>query len=183
MSEMIAKICLERGNVGFYDPLSRIHLSLGKETTVVFAGTNCAGLRRAVRNGTIRVIEGSLGEDVPQFKLVRVDGKLRLAPNTAAEMKPVVKTMKEKADTAAEKIKEIQDKAEAEIKARLEKEKDAAEPETAEESKTEEPAAEAVTDVVAETVEEKAEGNQREEEPQAEEAPVKKGGRKKKAKA
>ena len=87
---IIATIRLCQGRVGFYDELSRIHLSIGAPTAHVYSGTNCARLRRAVRDGVITLIDGTLGADVPPFKVVEVNGKFKLASNAEAENKPVV---------------------------------------------------------------------------------------------
>lgn len=89
---IIATIKLGRGQVGFYDPISRIHLTLAKPDATVYSGTNCAALRRAVKNGTLIVTSGTLGKEIPQFKLVKNDsGRVVLVSNAAEENKPVVK--------------------------------------------------------------------------------------------
>lgn len=101
-NEVIATVRLAQGRVGFYDELSRIHLSLGAPTAHVYSGTNCARLRRAVKSGIIRLVNGSLGNDVPPFKVVEVNGKYKLASNKAEEMKPVVKEDIVASETKAE---------------------------------------------------------------------------------
>ena len=103
MNNVIATIKLAPGRVGFYDELSRVHLTLGAPTAVIYSGTNCARLRRAVRDGVIKLVDGTLGGDIPPFKIVNVDGKLKLASNIEAEMKPVFK--EEVAKKAAEPAK------------------------------------------------------------------------------
>lgn len=128
--EVIATIKLAAGRVGFYDPLSRIHLTLGRPTAHVYAGTNCASLRRNVKAGVIRLVNGTLGEEVPPFKVVKIGDQFKLASNVEEEMKPVyakkaapeAKKAESKQDEKA-KIKEIQDKAEAEVRAKLESDK------------------------------------------------------------
>lgn len=89
--EVIATIKLAPGRVGFYDELSRIHLTLGAPTATVLSGTNCARLRRAVRDGVVNLVDGTLGGEVPPFKIVKVGDKLKLASNIEAEIKPVFK--------------------------------------------------------------------------------------------
>lgn len=86
----IATIKLAPGRVGFYDEYSRIHLTLSSPVATVYSGTNCAQLRKSVKAHVIDVISGSLGEDVPPFKIVKVNGKLKLASNTDAMHKPVI---------------------------------------------------------------------------------------------
>ena len=126
--EIIATIHLAPGRVGFYDPLSRIHLTLSHPETYVYSGTNCASLRRNVKSGVIRILEGTLGEDVPPLKVVKVNGKYHLASNAEEEMKPVVKKddAPVKEDTKKkdeEQKKAIQDKAMEEAKKAVEADK------------------------------------------------------------
>ena len=91
MSEnFIATIKLAEGQVGFYDPLSRIHLTIGNPIAYVHSGTNCAQLRRSVKSGRIRLLDGTLGAEVAPFKVVKVGNKYKLASNKEEEMKPIV---------------------------------------------------------------------------------------------
>lgn len=70
--EQIAVIRLSKGQVGYYDELSRIHLTLNKPEAIIYAGTNCTQLRRSIKSGRLKLISGSLGkEDVPK-KLKKV---------------------------------------------------------------------------------------------------------------
>jgi hypothetical protein len=61
--EIIAVIRLSTGEVGYYDELSRIHLTIGNPQKEVVAGTNCTQLRRSVKSGRLRLLSGSLGEE------------------------------------------------------------------------------------------------------------------------
>lgn len=63
--EIIAVIRLSPGEAGYYDPLSKIHLTIGKPQREIFAGTNCTQLRRSVASRRLRLISGSLGENAP----------------------------------------------------------------------------------------------------------------------
>lgn len=101
MREVIATIKLAAGRVGFYDELSRIHLTLGAPTAHVYSGTNCARLRRAVRDGVIRLVDGTLGGEIPPFKIVKVGDKLKLASNVQEEIKPVFKEAAKLEETVA----------------------------------------------------------------------------------
>ena len=40
--EQIAVIRLAPGQVGYYDELSRIHLTIGNPERAIYAGTNCS---------------------------------------------------------------------------------------------------------------------------------------------
>lgn len=157
MNNVIATIKLAPGRVGFYDELSRIHLTLGAPTAAIYSGTNCARLRRAVRDGVIKLVDGTLGGNIPPFKIVNVNGKLKLASNIEAEMKPVFK--EEVAEEAAEPAK-VEEKPVEKVEEVKEEpvaaEEVKAEEVVAEEAKVEEPAVEApAEEVTAEAEEEK----------------------------
>lgn len=85
----IAVVRLAPGQAGYYDELSGIYLTAGKKTAGVPAGTNCAQLRRSVRMGTIILQSGTLGEDVPEVRIMEHEGKYYLVPNTEEVNKPV----------------------------------------------------------------------------------------------
>ena len=143
--EVIATIKLAMGRVGFYDELSRIHLSIGAPTAHVYSGTNCARLRRAVRDGVINLIDGSLGGNVPPFKIVKVGDKLKLASNVEEEMKPVEKqAIKEDLVAETKKEKTTEEKP-VEPKKEPAKEEAVAEPEEKESDSSDETDTEEVT--------------------------------------
>lgn len=68
MSNVKAIIKLATGNVGFYDNLTRIHLTIASPIAKVLKGMNTTNLENGVRCKTIEVIEGSLYDaiDVPE---------------------------------------------------------------------------------------------------------------------
>lgn len=57
----VAVIALAPGQVGFFDNISGIHLSMAKKEAKVFPGMNTTGLIKAVKDGKITVVSGSLG--------------------------------------------------------------------------------------------------------------------------
>lgn len=59
----MAIIALAPGQVGYYDDLSGLHLSLANREARVLSGMNTAGLVNAVRAGKITVVSGSLGSE------------------------------------------------------------------------------------------------------------------------
>jgi hypothetical protein len=61
--EVIAVVRLALGEIGYYDDLSRTHITVTDPQRDIFAGTNCTQLRRAVKSGRIRLLSGSLGEE------------------------------------------------------------------------------------------------------------------------
>ena len=104
MKKVIAKIKLNPGQGGYFDPITRIHLTYGSPEREVYAGMNTEGLKAAVRNKRISLVSGSLGEFVPPFKLVKqANGKVALVvnkPNKVAqkesvEKKEIVKPLKQ----------------------------------------------------------------------------------------
>ena len=94
MREPIAKIALAPGQVGYYDQYSRIHLTLGKPEAIIYSGTNCAQIRRSIKAGTIRLVSGTLGEQIPPLKLVKTTKGIKLVSNAAKEHEPVFITSK-----------------------------------------------------------------------------------------
>ena len=122
--EIMATIRLCAGRVGYYDPLSRIHLSIARPEANVLSGTNCAQLRRSVKDGVIRLLNGTLGEDVPPFRLVKNNnGTYSLTANTAEEMKPVFAESK-KAAPAEEKVEKAEESAAKVVEAAAEEVKE-----------------------------------------------------------
>lgn len=82
MKQVIAKVKLNPGSGGYFDPITRIHLTHGSPIGNVYAGMNTTGLHSAVRSRRISVIEGSLGVFNAPFKLVKTsDGKVSLVVN------------------------------------------------------------------------------------------------------
>lgn len=148
----IATVRLAPGRAGFYDPLSHVHLTVGRPRATIYSGTNCASLRRNVKAGVIRLEEGTLGEDVPPLKLVpKGDGTYRVTSNAAEEMKPVyaeeisvpVKDVEEKVEEVkeepkAEETKKDEASVEESVEESIEEAEDSSETEVAEEESTEE---------------------------------------------
>ena len=129
-NKVIAQIKLNPGKGGYFDPISRIHLTHGNPFADVYAGTNTTGLKQAVYNKRISLISGSLGVIEPPFKLVKgKDGRMVLVPN-----KP----------NKVEEVKEQPKKEEAKVET----------PAPAKEVKAEEPVVEEAAPEVEETAEE-----------------------------
>lgn len=80
-NDIMAVIQLMPGQVGYYDELSRIHLTMGSPRANVYKGTNVSQIRRSVQSGRLRVVNGSLGAEKAPFKVVMKDGKYMLAHN------------------------------------------------------------------------------------------------------
>lgn len=90
MKQVIARIKLNPGQGGFFDPVTRIHLTHGDPVQDVYAGMNTEGLKAAVRNKRISLVSGSLGSSVAPFKFVRrQDGKIVIVPNAVQQSENV----------------------------------------------------------------------------------------------
>lgn len=82
MRKVIAKVKLNPGQGGYFDPITRIHLTHADPEKEIYAGMNTEGLKTAIRNRRISLISGSLGDFTPPFKLVKqADGKVVLVMN------------------------------------------------------------------------------------------------------
>lgn len=90
----IADIRLAPGQVGFYDELTNIHLTLTKPYGSVYQGMNTSGLQRSVNSG----------------RLILTWGSLRPTPVAASEEAPISQPVAEKAKAAQlvkEEVKEV----------------------------------------------------------------------------
>lgn len=82
MRKVIAKVKLNPGQGGYFDPITRIHLTHADPEKEIYAGMNTEGLKTAIRNKRISLISGSLGDFTPPFKLVKqANGKIVLVMN------------------------------------------------------------------------------------------------------
>lgn len=106
--EQIALIRLARGQVGYYDELSRIHLTIGQPEAPVYAGTNCSQLRRSVKSGRLILVSGSLGvENAPQ-KIKKVSKTItagNFIPSNKSQQETKAKTEVKKESTNKEERK------------------------------------------------------------------------------
>ena len=90
--EPIAIVRLAPGEVGFYDELTRIHLTIADPQKPVTKGMNVAGLRRSVKSKRLLLVSGSL------------------EPETASPLPaaPPVKVAPAKQEPVAEPAKELE---------------------------------------------------------------------------
>ena len=63
MRAPIAKIRINAGNPGWYDPLTNIHLTITRPEAYVYEGSNTTNIRRSVSHGLVHILEGSLEEE------------------------------------------------------------------------------------------------------------------------
>ena len=113
--EVIAVVRLAPGQAGYYDDMSRIHLTVGAPEAKIFAGTNCSQLRRSVQAGRLRLVSGSFGPEVAPFKLVRDGNRFLLKMNDAkadsfpkaAEIAGETKAVEKAAEKLEDKVAEV----------------------------------------------------------------------------
>ena len=143
-NEVMAVIQLMPGQVGYYDDLSRIHLTMGSPKATVYKGTNVSQIRRSVQSGRLKIISGSLGTEKAPLQtkegelLVKKDGKYMLAHNIETKEEELKKPVEVKeAQIPKESIPEVKNEAEtvseeetkAEEKVEIENEKEEIKPE------------------------------------------------------
>ena len=162
--QVIAKVKLNPGKGGYFDPITRIHLTHGDSEKPVFAGMNTTNLRKAVHDKRIKITSGSLGEFTPPFKLMRnADGKVVLAPNT---VEAKAETVKEEKKVVPEKKEDK--KVENEVKETPIKEEVPVTPEPTVEEPVKEEAEVEVEETKVEEAETETEVKAEEPEPEAE---------------
>lgn len=169
--KVIAVVRLNAGQGAYYDELTRIHLTVRHPQANVYAGMNVSGLRRSVKSGRLRLVQGSFGDEEQSFRIGYRNGQRVLivsnsyaapkAPEREKQQEEAASQMThtkidevvEEAPAAAETVEEK--KAEAPVKAEAKTE---AEPEM----ETEAVAAPAVEEApaAAEAVEEEADSDE-----------------------
>ena len=99
---VIAEIKLAPGEVGYYDDYSRIHLTAGNPTALIYAGVNCTQIKRSIKSGRLILLRG--GFDTPQE--IPANPKAA-APKTEVTVKKeeVKKVVKEEKKTETEPVK------------------------------------------------------------------------------
>mgnify|MGYP000885235523 CR=1 FL=1 len=137
--ENIALIRLAPGRVGFYDPLSRIHLTIGSPNAYVPSGTNCANLRRNVKNGVISLVDGTLGGDIPPLKVINDENGVRFVSNAEEANKPVFGNIESQPSENNSPVEEEKKEPQPEENKDEEKEKEENPAEESEENPAEEP--------------------------------------------
>ena len=103
MRKIIAKIGLTRGQVGFYDPLTNIHLTITKPFADIYQGMNTSRIRASIKSGRLKLVSGCLDpielkEDNTTQPKATTDKKV--------ETKQKVKETKEEVVVVKEEIKQ-----------------------------------------------------------------------------
>ena len=119
MNKVKAIIKLADGNVGFYDNLTQIHLTILSPLGRVYEGMNTTNLQRGVACNTIEVLEGSLTSTPVEEKPVVSTPMEELTPAEKVEeekVPEVVEPEKKEEDTTEEVTEEKAEESEEEVK-------------------------------------------------------------------
>lgn len=106
MNKVKAIIKLADGNVGFYDNLTQIHLTILSPLGRVYEGMNTTNLQRGVACNTIEVLEGSLTSDIVEEEPVVSIPMEELTPAEKVEEVPEVVEPEKKEEGATEEVTE-----------------------------------------------------------------------------
>ena len=124
MRAPIAKIRINAGNPGWYDPLTNIHLTITRPEALVYEGSNTTNIKRAVGFGLVHITEGSLNEEVKvEAKAVKKEVVREVAPQVEVKteevaIEEVIPTEEEKAQEVTEVAEEIAEVVEEKPKAK-----------------------------------------------------------------
>lgn len=102
MGSVIAVIELAAGRVAYFDPVSRIHLTLGRKKAEIYSYMNTTELKKAVKNGALKIYSGSLEVEPVEPEYVAPAVK----KETVKESKKEVTKEKPVEEVKAEVIKE-----------------------------------------------------------------------------
>ena len=126
MRKIIAKIGLTRGQVGFYDPLTNIHLTITKPFADIYQGMNTSRIRASIKSGRLKLVSGCLDpielkeDNTTQPKATtdkKVEIKQEVKEAKVIEETPVITEVKEE---VVEEVKQ-EVKEETEVKPKTEK--------------------------------------------------------------
>lgn len=123
MTKVIGVVKLAPGVVGFYDEISKIHLTISKPKAEVFDYMNTSKLVKAVRNKTLVLVTGSLNatmvvnEEKPVVKEKKVQSLAKeKEQKIEQEIDKIQPTLEEKNEVVVEIIEEIQEEVIEEVK-------------------------------------------------------------------
>lgn len=122
MTNVIATVRLAQGRVGFFDELTRIHLTISRPEAYITSNMNTANIKRAVHQKTLRLVSGSLEPEVasvveltngkPVVKEEAVKAPKVVVPQEVVETTaPVAEEVVE----AVEEVKEVEAKEAEEV--------------------------------------------------------------------
>ena len=129
---VIARIKLTAGQIGYFDDLTQIYLTRQNPVADVLAGMNCTTLVNAVRAGQICVIEGSITQNSKVKKLFKLPQITVSAENNIEDKQQV--HIEKKKEAATEEAIQVDNEVEQAVEAK--EDFDNTEVEKAEEPKT-----------------------------------------------
>ena len=130
MRKIIAKIGLTRGQVGFYDPLTNIHLTITKPFADIYQGMNTSRIRASIKSGRLKLVSGCLDpielkEDNTTQPKATTDKKVETKQKAKEEVKQekVIEETPVTTEVKEEVVEEIKQevKEETEVKPKTEK--------------------------------------------------------------
>lgn len=98
----IARIRLAYGEVGYYDEYSRIYLSVTSPEAYIYPGTNLFQIKKSIKSGRLRLIEGSLTEPAEKKSVIE-----KAEENTVSDIK--TESVKEETVTVEPVITPVQE--------------------------------------------------------------------------
>ena len=102
MRAPIAKIRINAGNPGWYDPLTNIHLTITRPEAFVYEGSNTTNIKRSISHGLVHIIEGSLEDEKATREAQAVKEVREVAPQVEVKTEEVVTN-----DVIPEEIQEV----------------------------------------------------------------------------
>lgn len=111
--KVIAEIKLAPGQVGFYDPLTNIHLTITHPFGKVYSGMNTTNLARSVKSKRLILLSGSLtptiiAKDAETQKVVfTAKSSNEAAVEVKAKIEPKAKAVKEETVEAAAEVEAV----------------------------------------------------------------------------
>lgn len=100
MRAPIAKIRINAGNPGWYDPLTNIHLTITRPEAYVYEGSNTTNIKRSVSHGLVHILEGSLKEE-------KATREVKTKKEAVKEVREVAPQVEEKTEeVVTEKVEE-----------------------------------------------------------------------------
>lgn len=102
MRAPIAKIRINAGNPGWYDPLTNIHLTITRPEAFVYEGSNTTNIKRSISHGLVHIIEGSLEDKKATREAQAVKEVREVAPQVEVKTEEVVTN-----DVIHEEIQEV----------------------------------------------------------------------------
>lgn len=109
MRRPIARIKINAGNPGWYDPLTNIHLTISRPEAIVFEGSNTTNIKKGVAYKLISVIDGDL--DVNTVSVENKEKKKIVKEVREVVSQPVVETTEPVIEEKIETVEEIVEEA------------------------------------------------------------------------